>query len=67
VGRFHERFPISAKNPVTGTRIVGEVEFYVVKNPKIEEQKSEEQKNHDNNTISPKHKSEAVNFVFPSE
>jgi hypothetical protein len=33
VGRFHEEFPISSKNPLTNKRIVGEVEFYKIRNP----------------------------------
>lgn len=36
VGRFHERYPITAKNPITNCRIVGEVEFYKITNQRIE-------------------------------
>lgn len=37
VGRFHETFPITVKNPITNQRIVGEVEFYKIANPRIED------------------------------
>jgi hypothetical protein len=33
VGRFHEKFPISSRNPLTNKRIIGEVEFYRIVNP----------------------------------
>ena len=36
VGRFHERWPITAKNPKTNCRIIGEVEFYKIVNHRIE-------------------------------
>jgi hypothetical protein len=32
VGRFHDRFPISARNPVTNQRIIDEVVFYIIEN-----------------------------------
>ena len=32
VGRFHEKYPISVKNPITNARIIGEVEFYRITN-----------------------------------
>ena len=35
VGRFHALYPISSKNPMTGKRIIGEVEFYKITNPEI--------------------------------
>jgi len=36
VGRFHERFPITVRNPITNSRIIGEVEFYKIANFRIE-------------------------------
>jgi hypothetical protein len=42
VGRFHEKHPISAKNPLTNKRIIGEVEFYKVKNPELNRASNEE-------------------------
>lgn len=36
VGRFHETYPITVKNPATNGRIVGEVEFYKITNQRIE-------------------------------
>ena len=35
MGRFHDKYPISSKNPLTNKRIVGEVEFYKVTNPEL--------------------------------
>ena len=35
VGRFHQTYPICCKNPLTGKRINGEVEFYKIINPEI--------------------------------
>lgn len=35
VGRFHDKHPISSKNPLTNKRIIGEVEFYKVTNPEL--------------------------------
>jgi hypothetical protein len=32
VGRFHERYPLTAKNPTTNTRIIDEVYFYLIRN-----------------------------------
>ena len=37
IGRFHENFPITVKNPITNCRIIGEVEFYKVTNHKTEQ------------------------------
>jgi hypothetical protein len=42
VGRFHEKFPISSKNPLTNKRIIGEVEFYKVTNPEVNQISNEE-------------------------
>ena len=36
VGRFHEVYPITVKNPSTNARIVGEVEFYKITNRLVE-------------------------------
>jgi hypothetical protein len=36
VGRFHENYPITVKNPITNQRIIGEIEFYKVTNSRIE-------------------------------
>ncbi|TNV79911.1 hypothetical protein FGO68_gene15764 [Halteria grandinella] len=33
VGRFHHNHPMSAKNPLTNNLIIGEVEFFLFKNP----------------------------------
>eukprot|EP00347_Sterkiella_histriomuscorum_P005984 403354518 len=33
VGRFHSKNPIQSKNPLTNQQIIGEVEFYIVRNP----------------------------------
>lgn len=35
VGRFHDRFPISARNPVTNQRIIDEVVFYIIENQQL--------------------------------
>ena len=42
MGRFHEKHPISAKNPLTNKRIIGEVEFYKIKNPELNRSSNEE-------------------------
>jgi len=36
VGRFHEKFPITVKNPITNSRIIGEVQFYKITNEKAQ-------------------------------
>ena len=36
VGRFHPVHAINSTNPLTNTKIVGEVEFYKVENPYLE-------------------------------
>ena len=43
VGRFHQKHPITAGNPLTNSRIVGEVLFFKVENPylSIEGEKEE--------------------------
>lgn len=33
VGRFHHKYAITAKNPLTNTKLVGEVEFFQISNP----------------------------------
>jgi hypothetical protein len=33
VGRFDKDAPISALNPLTNAKIIGEVEFYKIENP----------------------------------
>ena len=36
VGRFHERYPITVKNPITNAKIVGEVYFFKITNKRIQ-------------------------------
>jgi len=36
VGRFHPDLNIAAVNPLTNSRIVGEVEFYFIENPYLQ-------------------------------
>ena len=39
IGRFNTENPITAINPLTNARLIGEVEFFIIKNPylKIED------------------------------
>lgn len=43
IGRFHDRYPITVKNPITNCRIIGEVEFYKITNQRIVEQQQREE------------------------
>ena len=36
VGRYHPEFAISSLNPLTNSKIIGEVEFYIIENPYLE-------------------------------
>lgn len=42
VGRFHERYPITVKNPITNAKIVGEVFFFKITNKRIERREQQE-------------------------
>ena len=36
IGRFHQTHSISAKNPLTNSRLIGEIEFYLIENPYLQ-------------------------------
>ena len=33
IGRFDPQYPITSTNPLTNSRLAGEVEFYFIENP----------------------------------